>query len=73
MTEIEIQPMSDYLKDHISKTPTHRLVLELEQINKDRLRDEELLECRELLDYYIQRQGYITQHLREMLDKDAEI
>ena len=65
--------MSNYLKDQIRKTPTHRLVLELEQINKDRLRDEELLECRELRDYYIQRQGYIIQHLREMLDKDAEI
>ena len=71
MTEIE--PMSNYLKDQIRKIPTHRLVLELEQINKDRLRDEELLECRELRDYYIQRQGYIIQHLREMLDKDAEI
>ena len=71
MTEIE--PMSNYLKDQIRKTPTHRLVLELEQINKDRLRDEELLECRELRDYYIQRQGYIIQHLREMLDKGAEI
>lgn len=72
MTEIEIQPMSDYLKDHISKTPTLRLVMKLERINKDRLRDEELLECRELRDYYIQRQGYIIQYLREMLDKDAE-
>ena len=64
--------MSDYLKDHISKTPTLRLVMKLERINKDRLRDEELLECRELRDYYIQRQGYIIQYLREMLDKDAE-
>ena len=71
MTEIE--PMSNYLKDHISKTPTHRLVMELEEINKNKLRDEELLECRELRDYYIQRQGYIIEHLREMLDKDSEI
>lgn len=71
MTEIE--SMSNYLKDHISKTPTHRLVMELEEINKNKLRDEELLEFRELRDYYIQRQGYIIQHLREMLDKDAEI
>lgn len=71
MTEIE--PMSNYLKDHISKTPTHWLVMELEEINKNKLRDEELLECRELRDYYIQRQGYIIEHLREMLDKDSEI
>jgi len=71
MTEIE--PMSNYLKYHISKTPTHRLVMELEEINKNKLRDEELLECRELSDYYIQRQGYIIEHLREMLDKDSDI
>lgn len=71
MTEIE--PMSNYLKDHISKTPTHRLVMELEEINKNKLRDKELLECRELRDYYIQRQGYIIEHLREMLDKDSKI
>lgn len=73
MTEIEIQPMSDFLRHHIQTTPTHRLVLELEEINKNRLRDEKLLECRELRDYYIQRQGYIIEHLREMFDKDAEI
>ena len=65
--------MSNYLKDHISKTPTHRLVMELEEINKNKLRDEELLEYRELRDYYIQRQGYIIEHFREMLDKDSEI
>ena len=73
MTEIEIQPMNDFLRHHIRTSPTHRLVLELEEINKNKLRDEELLECRELRDYYIQRQGYIIEHLREMFDKDAEI
>lgn len=71
MTEIE--SMSDFLNEHIRKTPTHRLVMELEEINKNKLRDEELLECKELRDYYIQRQGYIIERLREMLDKDAEI
>jgi hypothetical protein len=73
MIEPSIQTMHDFLRYHISITPTHRLVLELEDINKNKLRDEELLECKELRDYYIQRQGYIIEHLREMFDKDAEI
>jgi len=71
MTEIE--SMSNYLKENISNTPTHRLVMELEQINKNKLRDEELLECVELRDYYIQRQGCIIKHLREMMKKDSDV
>ncbi len=69
----EPQSMHDYLMEHISKTPAHLLALELEEINKVKLMDDVIVECKELRNYYLQRQGYIIEHLRQMLDKDAEI
>ena len=69
----EPQSMHDYLTEHIIKTPAHLLALELEEINKVKLMDDVIVECKELRNYYLQRQGYIIQHLRGMLDKDAEI
>lgn len=69
----EPQSMHDYLMEHVSKTSAHLLALELEEINKVKLMDDVIVECKELRNYYLQRQGYIIEHLREMFDKDAEI
>ena len=69
----EPQSMHDYLMEHVCETPAHLLALELEEINKVKLMDDVIVECKELRNYYLQRQGYIIEHLRQMLDKDAEI
>jgi hypothetical protein len=69
----EPQSMHDYLMEHISKTPAYLLALELEEINKVKLMDDVIVECKELRNYYLQRQGYIIEHLQEMFGKDSEI
>jgi hypothetical protein len=65
----ETKSSTDYLRDQISRTPIHRLALELEQINTVKLKDSDILDSRELRDYYIQRQGLIIAHLRDALEK----
>ena len=69
----EPQSMHEDLMEHVSKTPAHLLALALEEINKVKLMDDVIIECKELRNYYLQRQGYIIEHLREMFDKDSEI
>ena len=59
--------MDEYLRDHCLKTPPHKLILELEDINQNKLLNDAIIECRELREYYLKRQGFIISHLRKMM------
>ena len=66
-----ITDMDEYLRDHCLKTPPHKLVLELQDINQHKLLDDVIIECRELREYYVRRQGFIISHLGKMMELDS--
>ena len=66
-----IHPMSKTLADSVSSTPIRRLVTELEEINKFKLRDSDIVNCIELYAYYVNRQSAIIDYLNEMLALDS--
>ena len=65
-----VTDMDEYLRDHCHKTP-HKLVLELQDINQHKLLDDVIIECRELREYYVKRQGFIISHLGKMMELDS--
>ena len=66
-----IQPMSKTLADSVSSTPIRRLVTELEEINKFKLRDSDIANCKELYTYYLNSQSAIIDYFNQMLALDS--
>ena len=66
-----IQPMSKTLADSVRYTPIMRLVTELEEINKFKLRDSDIANCSELYTYYLNRQSVIIDYFNQMLALDS--
>lgn len=69
-SSLDVEPMSEFLLHSVRTAPVMRLVKELEEIHKYKLRDSDLVNCIELRDYYLNRQQTIVSYLRDMLDKD---
>ena len=68
---LDVESMGEFLLKSVRGMPVMRLVTELEEINKYKLRDSDLMNCTELQCYYLDRQSAIISYLRDMLDKDG--
>jgi len=68
---LDVESMREFLLKSVRGMPVMRLVTELEEINKYKLRDSDLMNCTELQCYYLDRQSAIISYLRDMLDKDG--
>ena len=68
---LDVESMGEFLLKSVRGMPVMRLVTELEEINKYKLRDSDLMNCTELQYYYLDRQSAIISFLRDMLDKDG--
>ena len=68
---LDVESMREFLFKSVRGMPVMRLVTELEEINKYKLRDSDLMNCTELQCYYLNRQSAIISYLRDMLDKDG--
>lgn len=55
-----------YLRFRRNSTHTVELVLELEEINKNKLLDSDLVNCVELRTYYLHRQRTLLAQLRDL-------
>lgn len=66
-----IQPMSKTLAHCVRNTPIRRLVTELEEINKFKLRDSDIVNCGELHTYYLNRQSVIIDYFNQMFALDS--
>jgi hypothetical protein len=66
-----VTDMDEYLRDHCPKSLPHKLVLELQDINQHKLLDDVIIECKELREYYVKRQGFIISHLGKMIEVDS--
>ena len=65
---LQCTAMDKYIADNCRNIPPHRLVLELEDITQNKLLNDAIIECRELREYYLKRQGFIISHLRTMME-----
>lgn len=67
---LDLNSQDAYLRFRRNSTHTAELVLELEEINKNKLLDSDLVNCVELRTYYLHRQRTLLAQLRDLFAEE---